>query len=643
MLRHLDTAAVLVLIPGLVVALLAAVVFADEVRLLRERSALVSSVEVVAAMSDVAHHLQAERGTSNTYRQTEGAQLADTLPGLREATDQAYAAAEVALEEACLGEDVQASLHTVLDRRSEVDQLRSGVDSMRIDPADVVPGYTAVVQEVLGAAGPVVRATSDGDVARDLVGAVQVSYAKETAGLQRAQLASAFAADQFAPGQSSRIAGLVGERAAFLHSWTVVGGDEATARLEELTAMPEAQQVEEITQDALSRQSDFGRDSKEWFALATEYVDALREIEQDGYAQVAADTRDALGAAQLRFAVTAALLVAGALGIWAISRRTTRTVSADVAAIDATLAEVRAGRLDARAQACGTAEIARMAQSLNSALESVEGAMARISNASGRLRTSPGELDTVAADLSSTAASSSTQVGEASRKTAGVSTSLGAISSSGDELREAIVEISRSTAEVQRIVEEAVDHSSSAVVTLAELGESSTRIGQVLKTVGEISEQTNLLALNATIEAARAGEAGKGFAVVASEVKELSRATTEATEDIAERIEALRRDTDAATRSIERVTATITRVEELQATIAAAVEEQSATTAGIVDNVVDSARSSEDITARMTSVAAAAAQTDASADAARAAAHALVSLSEELDGVVEEFQLTARP
>ena len=45
----------------------------------------------------------------------------------------------------------------------------------------------------------------------------------------------------------------------------------------------------------------------------------------------------------------------------------------------------------------------------------------------------------------------------------------------------------------------------------------------------------------------------------------------------------------------------------------------------------------------MTSVAAAAAQTDASADAARAAAHALVSLSEELDGVVEEFQLTARP
>jgi|TARA_B110000467_G_C18016075_1_gene313132 methyl-accepting chemotaxis protein len=69
------------------------------------------------------------------------------------------------------------------------------------------------------------------------------------------------------------------------------------------------------------------------------------------------------------------------------------------------------------------------------------------------------------------------------------------------------------------------------------LGDSSGEIGQVIKVINSITEQTNLLALNLTIEASRAGEAEKGFAVVANEVKDLTKETSKATEDIAQRIE----------------------------------------------------------------------------------------------------------
>jgi PAS domain S-box-containing protein len=57
-------------------------------------------------------------------------------------------------------------------------------------------------------------------------------------------------------------------------------------------------------------------------------------------------------------------------------------------------------------------------------------------------------------------------------------------------------------------------------------------IAGLVKVINSIADQTNLLALNATIEAARAGESGKGFAVVANEVKELSKTTKTANEDI---------------------------------------------------------------------------------------------------------------
>jgi methyl-accepting chemotaxis protein len=77
-------------------------------------------------------------------------------------------------------------------------------------------------------------------------------------------------------------------------------------------------------------------------------------------------------------------------------------------------------------------------------------------------------------------------------------------------------------------------------VSVDALTRASDQIGQILTVIESIASQTNLLALNATIEAARAGEAGKGFAVVASEVKGLATQTAKSTEDITQRIAALR-------------------------------------------------------------------------------------------------------
>ncbi|MDG1580072.1 methyl-accepting chemotaxis protein [Pseudomonas sp. GOM6] len=131
------------------------------------------------------------------------------------------------------------------------------------------------------------------------------------------------------------------------------------------------------------------------------------------------------------------------------------------------------------------------------------------------------------------------------------------------------------------------------------LASDSQQIGSVLDVIRAIAEQTNLLALNAAIEAARAGEQGRGFAVVADEVRNLALRTRSATEEIVTIVAALgdsssqasqrmgassqqARDLEVQTQaligSLDQLDDSLQSVHALAFQIAAAAEQQAATT-----------------------------------------------------------------
>lgn len=116
-----------------------------------------------------------------------------------------------------------------------------------------------------------------------------------------------------------------------------------------------------------------------------------------------------------------------------------------------------------------------------------------------------------------------------------------------------IREIAKNATEAARIAGEARQRAADTNTIVTKLGDSTAKIGEVIKVVTSIAQKTNLLVLNAAIEAARAGEVGAGFAVVADEVKELARQTATSAAEIATMIDAIRADAEEAIEAISRI------------------------------------------------------------------------------------------
>ncbi len=676
---------VLILVPLVGMSFFAGSTALDEQRRATEAEELQVLVELSVRIGDLLHETQKERGATALFVSSGGTRFVTELPDQHVTTDGPRTALVAYVDEhrAALPASVLNQLSPALDDLGQVDARRTEALGLEAPAGELIGWYTAMNGKLLDAVAATATATSDAQLRNDVLAYVTFLNAKERTGIERAQLSAVFTNNAFAPGQFATVVSLIATQNAYLALLEDTANPEVLAFYQTQQADPVVAEVAALEAVALETDTTaedftgFGVRPEAWFDTITQRINLLKDVEDfqaDGIRaaadDLAADASQAalvalgLAAASLALSVLLSVIVAQLI----VARLRVLAHKADqIATGDLTVAPIAVHLGD---------EIGRVGRSFNQMIHTLQavGAQAeRIANKQisdrsleGRipgqlgvsfqtmtasLRHTVDELGVSSAQLASAAeqlSASSTSVGQSAELTSTralqasdtgheVSASVGHASTAIDEVNNSIAEVAHNADQASKVADQAVEVARRTSASIAKLDDSSEEIGTVIKVINSIAEQTNLLALNATIEAARAGEAGKGFAVVANEVKELANQTSQATEEISRRIETIQADTSGAVAANEQIGDTINRINEISTSIAAAVNQQKATTAGIGHAVDAAARGTVDISRSVEEVVQVAGSTSSASAGARTAAEDVARMATHLRELVNGY------
>ncbi|MDP2811956.1 MAG: nitrate- and nitrite sensing domain-containing protein, partial [Rhodocyclaceae bacterium] len=255
----------------------------EKTLLSREMGQLRQLVDVSTSIGALVHEIQKERGMSVGFLASGGVNFADKLPGQRDEASRRLDGYRNVLAGFDAGRHaglppLLAETATLLDGLSD---KRKAVSSLALKPPEAGGYYTRTIAALLAIAGRAANLSSDRDIARLAATYHALLQAKERAGIERATLAGVFGDNSFSPESQVRFLSNAAAQDTWFTIFTGLANVDQSAFFKDKVTGPAVDDVARIKKEAIAKMRDpaLGMDAKAWFAVSTQRIDLLKEVE----------------------------------------------------------------------------------------------------------------------------------------------------------------------------------------------------------------------------------------------------------------------------------------------------------------------------------------------------------------------------
>ena len=567
-------------LPLCIIVWLAGIGILERQRLAVDMQQVASFTELSAQLGGFVHELQAERGLSVGFLGSRGEAFGEQLTIQRDRVDERLSRYRTAWEgvDASGDPEIARLLEEVDGLLGELAGMRRQVDALGLGELDALDYYTEINHRLIETVGRLNDLGNAGELSRSLGAYYALLEIKETAGIERALLASAFAANRMSADNYYRFLRLLGEEGAFEESFFMFSDADIALRYQAATTEHEAHSGLYMMRQIAMRQGingGYGVRAERWFEAQTGKLERLREVELALAENVQA--RAHALAAEARVGLWSFAGLAG-LAIVAAVLFSTLLVRSMVLPLRHALAQIEAreGDLTQRLPEPGTDELSQLYRAFNASTASMEALVVSIKQGAQGVGSASGEIAQGNEDLASRTEEQSASLVETATSMEQMTST---VRQSADNAREA----NAMSEQAAMQAEQASSVAEEARRAMQQIIEANRHVNAIIEAIDGISFQTNLLALNASVEAARAGEHGRGFAVVAGEVRKLASRSAEEAERIrqligntTQRVEAGSGLVGETSEALAAINQGVRKVADLVAEITSASIEQSA-------------------------------------------------------------------
>jgi methyl-accepting chemotaxis protein len=266
---------------------------------------------VGVAIGNLLHDLQRERGMTAGFISSQGKKFAADIERQRPETDRRLAELKgvLASDQGALSTAATAALGEALAPLQQLANIRSRASNLQIDTREEIAYFTGINTQLLDALGGVVTVASDPELSRMALAYLAFLNAKEKAGIERAQLTTAFTVGHFAEGQFFAVASLITAQNTFTEIFKLTAAPETLSTYGQKITLPAFEQVAAFERVAVEKAAtgNFGVDPTVWFDRMTAKIDGLKQVEEQQAELLL--SRSGVAAAAARTALISTLVV----------------------------------------------------------------------------------------------------------------------------------------------------------------------------------------------------------------------------------------------------------------------------------------------------------------------------------------------